>query len=595
MDYSMPTNVKLDNVSFQTKYENGYIDTSFLSNRLSLLFSLDDQRHTSHKLLQVLAGKKKYRGNIKFNDICVDLSSYSDKIGYIPETDYSYSTITPYEKLMFACSLRYHKIKSKKEQHAIVKYIILKLKINDYDKHNGSLIKRSLSALDHKLTEVGVKCIYNPNLLLLENPTVNMNTYVSIYFLNTIKFMLENDTTIIVSMNSVNNQMFCLFDDVTFLSQGKVIYSGKVSSFSRYLHDIGYPCNEKDDMIHYFTYITQNPHIQLIFDDVWETFTSNNNDYAYRPLENYYQQNFEFRPQYRPNTIYSCNEFICLLEREVKYCLRNDRSHVFEIFVILLFNVFIGILFQNTIYWNNTQTIINWSETRFSLVSIILLTNTLILSYPLLSSYKRDFILYKQERHMYSFTRYICVKTLTVTIKTFLFVSIILGINYGFIGLYSNFWHLLLKFSLVVVSVSTFVMCICSILSYGEPIVFGIYFAPQILLCGLVLPVSDIWEYVQSIYYLCLYNYGIQIVTVEEMTVIPQSFPKNQLDILSEVTYGCSYENMTNYICDQVTNTYAIFPRNHIQVENQLTYIYVLCGFVIFGHAFTCIAMWLKK
>lgn len=595
MDNSIQTNVKFDNVSFKTKQGTCHVDTTFLSNRLSLLFSLDQRLHTSNQLLRVLAGEINYSGNIKFNDICVDLSSYSEKIGYIPENEYSYSTLTPYEKLMFACSLRYHTIKTTEEQHAIVKYIILKLKINEYDKHSGSLIKRNISSLDKKLTEVAVKLIYNPNVLLLENPEVNMNAYITTYFLNTMKLILENDKTIIISMNSINNRIIHLFDDTTILSQGNVIYSGKVSSLNHYLHDIGYPCNEEDDTIQYFMYIAQNPHIQLFFDDVWETFTSNNNVYAHKPLENYYQQDFEFKAQDNNNTVYWFNEIICLLVRETKLCFRNDRLLIFELFMILLYNVFLGIIFQNTIYWNSTQSVVNWSETRFSIVTTILLSNVLILTYPLISVYNHDFMVFKQEKYMYSFSRYILVKTFIEIIKTFLYVSIILGINYGLIGLYSNFWNLLLEFTLVVLSASTFVICICCILSCGEKFVYAIYFSPQILLCGLVIPVSDIFKYVQFVYYLCLYNYGIQIVSIEEMTVIPPKFPKNQIDILSQVTYGCSYENITNYVCDQVTNEYAIFPRNHVQVENQMTYIQGLLGFVIIGRILTCIFMWCKK
>jgi len=599
MDGYSVTDIELDHISNKHTgiYNVHNINTKFLANRLSLIVSLDvndTTRNSSHnKLLQVLAGKLHYTGNVKFNDICVDTTSYSEKIGYISESDYSYRTITPYEKLLLACSLRYHNLKSKKDQHALVKYIILKLKINDHDKYHGTLISRSYSALNEKLIELGVRLIYNYDIILLENPTLYMNVYETSYFLNTIKRILDNKT-IVISMDLVNNQILQQFDDVTIISKSHVVYSGKVNFVSTYLYDIGCPCKSEDDIIQYFMYIVQNPHIKILFDETWKTSTINNNVYAYKTLVNYYQQMYEFRQPVESQK-FVCNEMLHLQCREIKHVCRNDRLWIFELGVILVCNILLGVTFQNTVYWNNNYNIEYWSESRFSIINTVLITNTLLLTYFSINTYRYDFMLYKQEKYMYSAVRYIISKTFTEIIKVFLYVSIILGINFGLIGLYGKFLNLLVEFSTIILSVTTFVMLTCSILSYGEHIAFCVYFLPQCLLCGLVIPVSDIYQYVQPVYYMCLLNYGVNIMSVEEMTVLPQTLTQNNIDILFETTYGCLPSNATNYTCDTIINDYAIFPRNHIRVENQIIYIQILGIFTLIGRIFTCIAINCKK
>lgn len=582
--------VILQNVSYKRNNRMllNDVSTTFYSKRLSLIVSIESE--SCAKLFRILSGTNKNdSGNVSYHPL--NTHSHDINIGFVSKESLFYDTLSPYELLLFYANM-YHSRMKPQEKRILVKYLINKLHINEPYKH-ASIIGE-LSHIDKKLLMIGIEMIQNPSVLLLEQPTNCLNSYYAKYLLHTLKSLTEENMTIIVELSSVPNQFLRLFDDITFLSNGTLIYTGKVSSLSYYMEDIGYTIDSTYEIVEYITLLHQNPHIHVFFNESWESQIQQRNYYAFeREILTSYQQMDD-------NIIYHSSKLNCfsqmnyLFLREIKHFLCSEKQNIFHFGLILLFNLFTGVVFENIAYFQFNTNIENWNSIRFTILVFCVIFNVILYSFPYIFTFSFEQKVIQKEIRLYNVWIYMITKTIIDIWKHVIFACITVGISVCLLQFYGNFIYFILEYTLLGLVFSTFSMLLSlfsielSIALYSGCVFSQVYFT------GLFVPVSATFVYFHFLYYVCFMNYGISAIVIEEFEAIPSNFPTNLLDSYYKSVFGCTYKNSSKYICDHISNEYAIFPYNNIEADHKWSYMIVLGVIFIFLRCFLCLSLHIK-
>lgn len=582
--------ITLKDVSYK-RNNRPYLDkisTTFYAKRMSLIVSTE--RDSCDKLFRIMAGTKlPDSGIVSYRPLNTHL--YDVNIGFISKEFLFYDTLSPYELLLFYANLYHSRDMKQQEKRIFVKYLINKLHIDEPYKHSSFI--RKLSNMDKMLLMIGIEMIQSPSILLLEQPTNHLNSYCANYLLHTLQSLKDENMTIVVELACIPNQFLQLFDDITFLSSGAIIYTGKVSQLSYYIEHIGYEMNTSYEIIEYIALLNQNPHVHVFFNESWESEIQQRNYYAFeRELLTYQQM--------RDSSVYYSLKLNCfsqmkyLLSREMKHCIRSEKQNVLHFGLILIFNLFTGIVFQNIAYFQSNSNIENWSLFRFTTLNFCIIFNVIIYSFPYLFTFSFEQKVIQKEMPLYSVWIYVTAKTITDILKHIVFACITVGMTVGLLQFYGNFIYFILEYTLLGLVFTTFSMIVSLFRIEISIALYFMYIFPQIYFTGLLLPVSATLFYFHFLYYACFMNYGISIIATEEFTMIPSNFPTDQLDSYYETVFGCTYSNSSNYVCEHISNEYAIFPYNNIQVNHKLLYMIVLGSIFIFLRICLCLSLYIK-
>lgn len=565
------------------------VSTTFYAKRMSLIVSTEHD--SCDTLFRILAGiKKQDSGTVSFRPL--DAQFCDINIGFVSNEYLFHDTLSPYELMIFYTNLYLSGDMEYQERSIFVNYWITKLHIQEPYKHSS--IIRNLSSMDKMLLMIGIELVKNPSILLAEKPLRNLNSYCAKYLLNTLRSLSEENKNVIVELDYVPNQFLQLFDDISFLSKGEIIYTGKVSSLVYYMEYIGYEIDASYDVIEYIALLNDNPHVHMFFNETWESEIQQQNRYSFqRPLLTY--------QQIPDNSVYKRSKLNCfsqmkyLLIREIKHFIRSEKQNIFHFGLILLFNLITGLVFQNVSLFQSNTSIENWIYIRFTALMFCIFFNIILYSFPCIVTFSFEQRIVQKEMVFYSAWVYVITKTITDIWKHILFACITVGINVGLLQFYGNFVYFIFEYTLLGLVFTTLSMLFSLFSIEISSSLYAIYMFFQVYFTGLLVPITATLFYSHFLYYICFMNYGISVIATEEFTAIPPNFPKHKLDSYYESVFGCIYSNSSNYVCDTISNKYAIFPYNNIQVDNKWIYMIILSAIFVFLRVCLCLALYIKK
>lgn len=79
-------------------------------------------------------------------------------------------------------------------------------------------------------------------LIFCDEPTSGLDSYQAEKVMELLKKMAKRGNTVIASIHQPRSSIVKMFDDVTLISEGKVIYTGEAQTMSTYFKKLGYPC-----------------------------------------------------------------------------------------------------------------------------------------------------------------------------------------------------------------------------------------------------------------------------------------------------------------------------------------------------------------
>ncbi|NXO63116.1 ABCG2 protein, partial [Phainopepla nitens] len=206
-------------------------------------------------LLDILAARKDPRGlsgNILING-APQPANFKCTSGYVVQDDVVMGTLTVRENLKFSAALRLPKSVKEREKNERVNQIIKELGLSKVaDSKVGTQFSRGVSGGERKRTNIGMELITDPAILFLDEPTTGLDASTANAVLMLLKRMSKQGKTIIFSIHQPRYSIFRLFDNLTLLAAGRVLYHGPAQHAIEYFQSIGYRCEPYNNPADFF-------------------------------------------------------------------------------------------------------------------------------------------------------------------------------------------------------------------------------------------------------------------------------------------------------------------------------------------------------
>ncbi|XP_023283991.1 ATP-binding cassette sub-family G member 2-like [Seriola lalandi dorsalis] len=173
--------------------------------------------------------------------------------GYVVQEDVVMGTLTVRENLRFSAALRLPSSVPQSEKEARVNHLIKELGLTKVaDSKVGTQMTRGISGGERKRTNIGMELIIDPSVLFLDEPTTGLDASTANSVLLLLKRMASHGRTIIMSIHQPRYSIYRLFDTLTLLVSGKMVYHGPAPNALDYFANIGYPCEPHNNPADFF-------------------------------------------------------------------------------------------------------------------------------------------------------------------------------------------------------------------------------------------------------------------------------------------------------------------------------------------------------
>ncbi|KAL6031849.1 hypothetical protein STEG23_003154, partial [Scotinomys teguina] len=188
------------------------------------------ERLSNIRLLNVLAARKDPRG--LSGDILINgkprPAHFKCVSGYVPQNDVVMRTVTVRDNIEFSAALRLPMTVTREERRRRINEVLELLhldKVADVKPRSKELKKR---------TSVAMELVAEHPILFLDDPTTGLDLRTTINVILVMKRMSMRGRTIIFSINQAQYNIFRIFDSLTLVASGKVMYHGPAQEALEY-------------------------------------------------------------------------------------------------------------------------------------------------------------------------------------------------------------------------------------------------------------------------------------------------------------------------------------------------------------------------
>ncbi|XP_070614122.1 broad substrate specificity ATP-binding cassette transporter ABCG2-like [Erythrolamprus reginae] len=206
-------------------------------------------------LLDILAARKDPRGltGDVFINGAPQPANFKCISGYVVQDDVVMGTLTVRENLQFSAALRLPKTVKTHEKEERINQVLKELGLTEVaDSKVGTQFIRGISGGERKRTNIGMELITDPSILFLDEPTTGLDASTANAVLLLLKRMSKQGKTIIFSIHQPRYSIFRLFDKLTLLAAGRLLYHGPAQNALEYFKAIGYECEPYNNPADFF-------------------------------------------------------------------------------------------------------------------------------------------------------------------------------------------------------------------------------------------------------------------------------------------------------------------------------------------------------
>uniref|UniRef100_A0A8B9JMP8 ABC transporter domain-containing protein n=1 Tax=Astyanax mexicanus TaxID=7994 RepID=A0A8B9JMP8_ASTMX len=452
------------------------------------------------RLLDVIAGRKDPRG-LRTGQILVDNKIVTSELrlmsAYVVQDDILMGTLTVRENLLFSANLRLPRQQySDSDKEKKVKNIIEQLGLEDCAHTKiGTEFLRGVSGGERKRCSIGMELITSPSLLFLDEPTTGLDSNTANSIMGLLHRLSRTGKTIIFSIHQPRYSIFRLFDHLTLLHKGEMVYAGPANKAIQYFHGLGYECEPFNNPADFFLDITNG-----------ETLSS--------------------VPTADPKLIILCLcVCVCVQLRIVCWrtllnLARNPQTSYAQIMLNIVFAVLVGL-----IYFQLSHTIPEALQNRngafFFLIINMVFAN---LSAVELFINERALFLHENAGGYYRTSVYFLSKVFVDLVPNRIVPIVIFSaIAYYMMGLKPAFTAFLcfsLTLSMVsLAAVSLAFLASASVSSFAMANIFiALPFVFMMVFGGFLVNLNSMLSWLSWLQWISIFKYGLDAVTINELT-----------------------------------------------------------------------------
>ncbi|XP_047423343.1 broad substrate specificity ATP-binding cassette transporter ABCG2-like isoform X2 [Sciurus carolinensis] len=199
-------------------------------------------------LLDVLAARKDPSG--LSGDILINgaprPANFKCNSSFVVQDDILLDTLTVRENLHFSAALRLPTTVTKHEKDERIKKVIDELDLEEVADSKVESRKERIK------TSIAMELITDPSILFLDEPTKGLDSSTANAVFLLLKKISEQGRTIIFSFHEPQNSIFKLFDSLTILASGRLMFHGPAQEALEYFASAGYHCEPHNNPLDFF-------------------------------------------------------------------------------------------------------------------------------------------------------------------------------------------------------------------------------------------------------------------------------------------------------------------------------------------------------
>ncbi|XP_054583514.1 broad substrate specificity ATP-binding cassette transporter ABCG2-like [Eptesicus fuscus] len=296
--------------------------------------------------------------------------------GYVVQDDVVMGTLTVRENLQFSAALRLPSTMKSHEKNERINMVIQELGLAKVaDSKVGTQFIRGVSGGERKRTSIGMELITNPSILFLDEPTTGLDSSTAKAVLLLLKRMSKQGRTIIFSIHQPRYCIFKLFDSLTLLASGKLMFHGPAQEALGYFASAGYQCESYNNPADFFLDVINGDSTAVVLnrevenDEAQETEEPSKRDKPLiEKLAEFYVNSAFFRgtkveldqlmgdqKQKKKSTAFTkiiyatsfCHQVKWVSKRSFKNLLGNPQASIAQIIVTIFLGLVIGAIFYD--------------------------------------------------------------------------------------------------------------------------------------------------------------------------------------------------------------------------------------------------------
>ncbi|XP_065906205.1 broad substrate specificity ATP-binding cassette transporter ABCG2-like isoform X2 [Dysidea avara] len=237
----IPAKKILDNVSGSMNPGLNAIMGPSGSGKTSLLDVLADRKAKKGLSGHVLINGRRQPRNFK----CAS--------AYVVQEDLLMGTLSVRENLAFSAALRLPMSLTRKERSDKVESVISELGLSHVATTKvGTELIRGISGGQKKRTSIGMELIISPGIVFLDEPTTGLDATTAVSVIKLLKELSSSGRVIIMSIHQPRYSIYKLFDSMTLMSRGRLVYHGPSNNALNYFSQIGYQCEQHNNPADFF-------------------------------------------------------------------------------------------------------------------------------------------------------------------------------------------------------------------------------------------------------------------------------------------------------------------------------------------------------
>ncbi|KTF77138.1 hypothetical protein cypCar_00030977 [Cyprinus carpio] len=479
------------------------------------------------------------------------------------QDDVVMGTLTVRENLRFSAALRLPKSIRQREKDEKVERLIQELGLSKVaDSRVGTQLIRGVSGGERKRTSIGMELIIDPPVLFLDEPTTGLDASTANSVLMLLKRMANSGRTIILSIHQPRYSIYRLFDSLTLLVGGRLVYHGPAQDALDYFSQIGYTCEPHNNPADFFLDVINGDSTAVALNKLYsneeldeeqlssslkgiedrlveEYKNSASNKQTKSELERIVQgQDYSKRPKSRTIT-YSTSffhQFNWVLKRTFRNLMLNPQTSFAQIGVMIFLALVVGAIFfgveENSSGIQNRMGALFFITTNqcFSSVSSaeLFITERKLFVHEYISGYYRVSVYFLSK---------ILSDILTLrTIPAIIFSCV----AYFMIGLKASAEaFFIFLFSIVLVSYTATSMTLA--ISADQTVVaianifMTISFVFMMIFSGLLVNLPSVADWLNWLKYLSIPRYGLAALEINEFTGLKFCDPRNMSGVVTQV------------------------------------------------------------